>query len=80
MAGVGVGTVWTNTDTLMSNLAKEGKLGETMGIAGSFKEFGDMIGPLLIGILSQTFGLSVGFVVCGILGFLSIFLIRRTNN
>ncbi len=27
VAGVGVGTVWTNTDTLMSNLSKEGKLG-----------------------------------------------------
>ena len=71
-AGIGVGTVWTNTDTLMSNLAKEGKLGTTMGIAGSFKEFGDMIGPLLIGVLSQAFGLTAGFVVCGLLGLLSV--------
>ena len=71
-AGIGVGTVWTNTDTLMSNLAKDGKLGTTMGIAGSFKEFGDMIGPLLIGVLSQTFGLTTGFVVCGVVGLLSV--------
>lgn len=71
-AGIGVGTVWTNSDTLMSNLAKEGKLGMTMGIAGSFKEFGDMIGPLLIGALSQAFGLTTGFVVCGVLGLLSV--------
>ena len=71
-AGIGVGTVWTNSDTLMSNLAKEGKLGMTMGIAGSFKEFGDMIGPLLIGALSQAYGLSAGFVVCGVLGLLSV--------
>ncbi len=76
MAGIGVGTVWTNTDTLMSNLAKEGKLGETMGIAGSFKEFGDMIGPLLIGGLAQLFGLQVGFVICGLLGLLSLGLIH----
>ena len=71
-AGIGVGTVWTNSDTLMSNLAKEGQLGMTMGIAGSFKEFGDMIGPLLIGVLSQAFGLTFGFVVCGVLGLLSV--------
>lgn len=72
IAGIGVGTVWTNSDTLMSNLAKEGKLGVTMGIAGSFKEFGDMIGPLLIGALSQAFGLTIGFVVCWVLGLLSV--------
>ena len=72
IAGIGVGTVWTNSDTLMSNLAKEGKLGVTMGIAGSFKEFGDMVGPLLIGVLSQAFGLTIGFVVCGVLGLLSV--------
>ena len=76
-AGIGVGTVWTNTDALISNLAKEGKLGATMGAAGSFKEFGDMIGPLLIGVLSQAFGLTFGFVFCGILGLVSIALISN---
>ncbi|MDQ3099490.1 MAG: MFS transporter [bacterium] len=79
VAGIGVGTVWTNTDTLMSNLAKEGKLGETMGIAGSFKEFGDMLGPLLIGMISQAFGLKIGFVTCGVLGLLCVVLIRRSS-
>jgi len=79
VAGIGVGTVWTNTDTLMSTLAKEGRLGETMGVAGSFKEFGDMVGPLLIGVLAQIFGLTVGFVACGILGLFSLLLITRTG-
>lgn len=77
LAGVGVGTVWTNTDTLISELAKKGKLGATMGAAGSFKELGDMLGPLLIGVVSQAFGLTVGFVICGILGLLSIFMMPR---
>jgi MFS family permease len=72
IAGIGVGTVWTNTDTLMSTLAKQGRLGETMGIAGSFKEFGDMVGPLLIGLLSQLLGLKAGFIICGVLGLLSV--------
>lgn len=79
IAGIGVGTVWTNTDTLMSNLAKEGKLGQTMGISGSFKEFGDMLGPLLIGALSQTFGLTMGFIVCGGLGLISLGFIFKKS-
>jgi MFS family permease len=76
LAGIGVGIVWTNTDTLVSQLAEEGKLGATMGAAGSFKELGDMIGPILIGILSQVLGLAWGFVICGILGLLVIVLIQ----
>ncbi len=38
-----------------------------MGAAQSFKEFGDMVGPLLIGTLTQAFGVRVGFVSCGAL-------------
>lgn len=79
LAGIGVGTVWTNTDALVSSLAQEGKMGATMGAAGSFKELGDMAGPLLIGILSQVFGLTIGFVVCGLLGLVALFLVRKTS-
>ena len=75
LAGIGVGTVWTNTDTLVSQQAQAGKLGATMGVAGTFKEIGDMLGPLLIGVVSQAFGLTVGFVVCGVLGLLALGLI-----
>jgi MFS family permease len=74
-AGVGVGTVWTNTDALISQLARRRHIGATMGAAGSFKELGDMLGPLLVGVLSQIFGLPVGFVVCGVLGLLSLALV-----
>jgi DHA1 family tetracycline resistance protein-like MFS transporter len=77
LAGIGVGTVWTNTDALISGLAKSGKLGATMGAAGSFKELGDMLGPLLIGVVSQAFGLTIGFVSCGILGLLSVLMIPK---
>jgi MFS family permease len=79
-AGIGVGIVWTNTDTLISTLAQKGKLGATMGAAGSFKEFGDMGGPILIGFLSQILGLTWGFVICGILGVLAIFLLQGINT
>jgi MFS family permease len=64
LGGVGVGTVWTNTDTAVSNLATEGRLDATLGAAGSFKELGDMLGPLVIGFVSQFVGLRVGFVAC----------------
>jgi MFS family permease len=77
LAGIGVGTVWTNTDALVSTLAQRGQMGATMGVAGSFKEFGDMLGPLLIGLLSQAFGVTVGFVVCGVLGLLVLVMITR---
>ncbi len=77
LAGIGVGTVWTNTDALISRLARSGRLGATMGAAGSFKELGDMLGPLLIGLIAQAFGLAVGFVACGLLGLLSLGLIVR---
>lgn len=80
LAGFGVGTVWTNTDTLISGLAERGKLGATMGAAGSFKELGDMLGPLLIGLVSQAFGLRIGFVACGILGLLSILMIPKRTG
>jgi MFS family permease len=68
LGGAGVGTVWTNTDAAVSNLAREGRIAATLGMAGSFKELGDMLGPLAIGFVSQLFGLKVGFVVCGALG------------
>jgi len=80
VAGIGVGIVWTNTDTLVSKLADEGKLGATMGAAGSFKEFGDMVGPILIGVLSQILGLAWGFVICGILGLFSLALIQSKKS
>jgi MFS transporter, ACDE family, multidrug resistance protein len=77
LAGLGVGTVWTNTDALVSSLARAGRLGATMGVAGSFKELGDMLGPALIGALSQALGLTAGFVICGILGIACAALLRN---
>ena len=80
MAGVGVGIVWTNTDHLVSKLAKQGRMGATMGTAGSFKELGDMVGPIVIGTLSQVFGLAAGFAICGAAGLLSLGLLSREKG
>ena len=77
IGGLSIGTVWTNSDAMMSLLAKRGRLGSTMGVAGSFKELGDMLGPLLVGALSDWLGLPAGFVICGVLGALCVLLIVR---
>ena len=68
LAGIGIGTVWTNSDALVSKLSTDQTMGATMGVAGSFKELGDMVGPLLMGALSQALGLKWGFVICALLG------------
>ncbi|MGI8952257.1 MAG: MFS transporter [Chitinophagaceae bacterium] len=74
LAGIGIGTVWTNSDALVSKLSAENEMGATMGVAGSFKELGDMIGPLLMGAISQALGLQWGFVICSILGGVALFI------
>lgn len=80
LAGVGVGTVWTNSDTLISSMADSRTLGASMGAAQSFKEFGDMIGPLLIGLLTQFFGVRAGFVSCGVLALFLLTLLARSST
>lgn len=80
VAGIGVGTVGTNSDALVSALADPRQLGASMGAAQSFKEFGDMVGPLLIGALTQFFGVRVGFVSCGATALLLLLLLMRTGT
>ncbi|MBA2585893.1 MAG: MFS transporter [Chthoniobacterales bacterium] len=78
-AGIGVGTVWTNSDALVSALAPKRQLGASIGAAQSFKEFGDMVGPLLIGLLTQLFGVQTGFITCGCLALVALVLLRRLH-
>jgi hypothetical protein len=51
-----------------------------MGAAQSFKEFGDMVGPLLNGLLTQFFGVRIGFVTCGLLALALVFLLARIRS
>jgi MFS transporter, ACDE family, multidrug resistance protein len=74
LAGIGIGTVWTNSDALISKLAVEKAMGATMGVAGSFKELGDMLGPLLMGVISEALGLKWGFIICSLLGTVALFV------
>ena len=78
--GLGVGTVWTNSDALVGALVDSRKLGASMGAAQSFKEFGDMVGPLLVGALTQAFGVRIGFVACGTLALILLLLLTRLSG
>ncbi len=80
LGGLGIGIVWTNCDAVVSNLAKSGKLATSLGTAGSFKEIGDMLGPLSIGAVSQFFGLVTGFVTCGLLGLRDLSPPEKTDH
>jgi MFS transporter, ACDE family, multidrug resistance protein len=79
-AGIGIGTVWTNSDALVSALAGRNQLGASIGAAQSFKEFGDMVGPLLIGLLTQLYGVRVGFVACGSLALACLFILAMSRT
>lgn len=79
-AGIGLGTVWTNSDALVSTLAERNQLGASIGAAQSFKEFGDMVGPLLIGLLTQLYGVRVGFVACGAFALACLFILATSRT
>lgn len=66
--GAGTGVVWTNTDAMVSSIAPAGRRATALGAAGSFKELGDMLGPVMIGVLAHFAGLRTGFAVCGVAG------------
>lgn len=81
VGGIGIGTVWTNSDALVGASAAQGRLGASMGAAQSFKELGDMIGPLLVGAVTQFFGVRTGFISCGVIALLALlFLWRRPGG
>ena len=77
-AGMGIGTVWTNSDALVGASASPSELGASIGAAQSFKEFGDMVGPVLVGGLTQFFGVRVGFVTCGAVALVLLVILARS--
>jgi MFS family permease len=79
-AGIGIGTVWTNSDALVSASVSPERLGIGIGAAQSFKEFGDMVGPLLVGALTQWAGIRAGFVTCGVVALASVALLMMHHS
>ena len=79
-AGIGIGTVWTNSDALVSASASPSQLGASIGAAQSFKEFGDMVGPLLVGAMTQFYGVRAGFVSCGAVALVLLGVLVRKGS
>ena len=80
LGGLGIGVVWTNSDAMISQIAPSGQLSTSLGTAGSYKEIGDMLGPLSVGAISQAFGLAAGFIACGIAGLAGVLVIWRHGS
>jgi MFS transporter, ACDE family, multidrug resistance protein len=80
VAGIGVGTVWTNTDALVSAMSNPERMATSMGAAQSFKELGDMIGPLMVGAITQWWGVRAGFVACGAVAVLLLALLTLSGR
>lgn len=75
MIGFGLASIWPN---LMS-LAVEGYEGNSARAAGIISTgggVGSVFAPLLLGILMESAGLRLGFVVLGILSLLGVFICR----
>lgn len=67
IAAAGIGIVWTVTSSGAAEVAGQGRMGLVMGNLGSYKEIGDMAGPIVVGGLAQVASLQVGFVTSGLL-------------
>lgn len=64
----------------VSASAASGRLGASIGAAQSFKEFGDMVGPLPAGVLTQMFGIRVGFVTRGSVEMILLVMLAQTGG
>lgn len=80
VAGIGIGTVWINSDSFVSVLVHQRHLGVGIGVAQSFKEFGDMVGPVLVGALTQAFGVRAAFVSCGIVALMLLVVLLKSRT
>ncbi|MGE5530453.1 MAG: MFS transporter [Patescibacteria group bacterium] len=70
-AGLALGATWANSLAGVGEAAGSGEMGSRLGLAGSCKDLGDVVGPLGLGILAQKAGLASAFSLCGLLGCLA---------
>ena len=64
---------------LLTKLADREKLGMTMGLYGSFEDFGLVVGPLIYGFVWDAFGPKYLFPVSAVALFLAIISISQVN-
>lgn len=68
LMALGVGCVAPLGEAFVGDVSEEDALALNLGVAGSYKELGEMVGPLFVGVVGQTWGLDRAFLMVGIAG------------
>ena len=74
LAGVGIGLQFTLLMSLCTQTIAQNRKASAMGFFQAVYGIGMVIGPVLIGLLADTFGLGTGFVIIGIVTLLTAVL------
>jgi MFS family permease len=64
----GIGCVAPLGEALVGDVSENETLALNLGLAGSYKELGEMAGPLSVGFVGETLGLSHAFLMVGVVG------------
>ena len=65
---VGIGCISPLGEAFVGDVSNPDDLAVNLGIAGAYREAGEMTGPLAIGFLGQTMGLDWAFLLVGLTG------------
>lgn len=68
LMALGVGCVSPLGEALVGDMSVENMLALNLGVAGFYRELGELAGPLSMGIVGQTLGLSWAFLMVGMIG------------
>jgi MFS family permease len=68
LMAVGIGCVAPLGEAFIGDVSEEDALALNLGIAGSYKELGEMTGPLTMGFVGQALGLQWAFLMVGVVG------------
>lgn len=66
---VGIGCVSPLGEAFVGDVSRPDELALNLGIAGSYREAGEMVGPLAMGFIGHTMGLDWAFMLVGLAGF-----------
>ena len=68
LLAVGIGCVAPLGEALVGDVSDQDNLAINLGLAGSYKELGEMAGPIGLGFIGQTLGLDYAFLMVGVAG------------
>ena len=68
LMAVGIGCVAPLGEAFIGDVSEADALALNLGIAGSYKELGEMTGPLTMGFVGQALGLQWAFLMVGVVG------------